>query len=470
MEVEAPHATEAEQVILGTCMARPQMVAEFAAMLTPEMFYDTAHGDIFQAIIDRWQSNEPCTPEFIIRDFRHDERFVGKNQTLDLRYIIRLKHEIDRSIAPQDTRALAGAVVEMAARRSLLGILDESRWDLEMNPAMTAQDAIDKLAAQQMGAMEGFASAARRESSPKDALLEYMFAPGAPFVASGLESLDAVITGFRRGNSIIIGGRPSMGKTALAVFLAYMAARRSEPTVFYSYEMTLEELTARLVSLILAVQGKTVPYTAILGKRDRLREMEDVKRALDHLERCPLVLVNASGMTVESLRADVQRQKTKFALAGKRLGMAVVDYLGLIAPTPGIKERIQQIGHISRGLKAIAKHIDIPMVTLAQLNRANEQRQDKRPQLSDLRESGDIEQDADTVIFVHRESYYLEREGRKKSGGEQVAHESAVASIAGEVEFLVPKNRHGAVKTVLLGCDLPVNNFYDIGKDHYAEN
>lgn len=457
-EISPPHAIEAEQVILGTCMSRPATVAEFAAILTADMFYDTLHADIYQAIIDRYQSGEPCQPEFIMRDFRNDAR-LQKGQPIDLRYIIRLKHQIDTSVAPTDPRALALLVLEAAAKRTVMTILDESRWDLEMNPAMTAQEAIDRLSAQNMGAMEGFAGVMKREASPKIAMLEYMASGGDPLVSTGLRDLDAVLSGFGPGESIILGGRPSMGKTAEGLFIALQSARRGEAVVFYSYEMSLVEITARCVSLLLAERGIRVPYTVIRGKRDKLHEMDKVKAALDTLEALPLIVVIANGMTIDTVRADVLRQKTKLALAGKRLTLAVIDYLGLIRAPEKIRERIQQIGYISRSIKDMAKHAGIPVLTLAQLNRALEGRQDKRPQLSDLRESGDIEQDADTVMFIHRESYYLARDSGKAGNA---SHQIVTEAAMGEAEIIVAKNRHGPVKVVKIGCDLPVNRFYDL--------
>jgi len=458
--ISPPHAVEAEQTILGACMARPSTVAEFGAMLTPDMFYDPLHADIYQAILDRWQAGEPFTPEFIMRDMRHDARFADKHG-IDLKYISRLRQQLFMTPFP-DAAPLAGLVIEMAARRSLLSILEESKWDLEMNPAMTAQEAIDRLAAQQLGAMEGFVGAVKREASAKVAMLEYMSSGGTPLVSTSLSTLDAVLSGFGPGESIILGGRPSMGKTALGLAVALQAARRGEPVVFYSYEMSLVEITARCVSMLLAERGIRVPYTVIRGKRDKLHEMEKVKDALDILDGLPLIIVIANGMTIDTLRADVLRQKTKLALTGKRLTLAVIDYLGLIRAPEKVRERIQQIGYISRSIKDMAKHAGIPVLTLAQLNRALEGRQDKRPQLSDLRESGDIEQDADTVMFIHRESYYLARDAGKASNA---GHQMTVETSMGDAEVIVSKNRHGPVKVVKVGVDLPVNRFFDLHEE-----
>lgn len=461
-QIAPPHAVEAEQTVLGLCMARPQSVAEFAAMLTADMFYDTLHADLYECIISRWQANEPFSPEFVMRDMRNDARFADKQNGIDIRYVSRLRSQVDWMGPFPASQPLAALVVEAAAKRTLMTILDESRWDLEHNPAATAQDAIDRLAAQNMGMMEGFAAATRRERSVKESFIEYLYAADVPFVSSGLDSVDDVLGGgFRRGNSIIVGGRPSMGKSLLALFFAYMAARRGEPTVFYSYEMEIDELVGRTVSLMLARQSLNVPFSAIMAKRSDIREIAEVKRALDHLEQMPLIFVNAAGMSIEALRGDILRQKTKLAMAGKRLSLAVIDYLQLIAPTTGIKERIHQIGHISRGLKTTAKHADLPIVTLSQLSRANEQRQDKMPQLSDLRESGDIEQDADIVGFVHRESYYTEREMKKVEGAEKLALEAKLLTQIHEVDLFFAKNRHGPVRIVPLGVDLPTNRFYD---------
>lgn len=465
VQISPPQAVEAEQSVLGLCMARPQMVAEFASMLTADMFHDPLNADIYQAVLDRFQAGEPYTPEYVMRDMRGDPRW--SQIPAGLKYIQALRADfliMDPKWVPE-AAPLAGLIIEAAAKRSLGLVLDETSDALTGTPGITAQEAVDRLLSAGPGTMEGFALAQRREKNLRESFIEYLYAQDEPFVSTGLVSLDAVIGGFRRGNSIIIGGRPSMGKSLQAVFHAYMAARRGEATVFYSYEMTVEELTGRIVSLMLARDGKNVPYAAMMNKRADLREIDDVKRTLGHLEGLPLILVDAAGMTIEAIRADILRQKMRLALKRQRLALAVVDYLQLVAPTAGIKERIQQIGHISRGLKGAAKHADIPIITLSQLSRANEQRQDKVPQLSDLRESGDIEQDADTVMFIHREAYYTEREMKKAEGAERMGLEARLGAQIHEADVLVAKNRHGPVRPVTVGVDLPTNRFYDIERE-----
>jgi len=461
--ISQPHAVEAEQSVIGLCMWRADTVADFASMLTADMFHDPLHADLYQCILDRWQAGEPYSAEFIMRDMRNDLRFA-KGGALDLAYIQRLRNDfivMDRHWRP-DVAPLAGVIIEAAAKRTLGDVLDESRADLAHSSSVTAQEVVDRLMALGPSTMEGFPSARRREKSPKDSFIEYLYSEDEPFISTGLSTLDSVIGGFRRGNSIIVGGRPSMGKSLAALFFAYMAARRGEPTVFYSYEMSVEEITGRTVSLMLARGGSDLHYTTLMGKRSEVREIDQVKAALDHLEQIPLIIVDAAGMTIEAIRADLLRQKLRLAIKRQRLAFAVVDYLQLIAPTDGIRERIQQVGHISRGLKGAAKHADIPILTLSQLSRANEGRPDKLPQLSDLRESGDIEQDADTVIFAHRESYYTEREMKKLEGADRLALQAKLSQQINEFDAVVAKNRHGPVRTVTLGVDLATNRFWDI--------
>ncbi|MCG8511826.1 MAG: replicative DNA helicase, partial [Rhodospirillales bacterium] len=293
-------------------------------------------------------------------------------------------------------------------------------------------------------------------------------------VASGFTDLDKMLGGLHPSDLIILAGRPSMGKTALATMIAFNAAYEHAHSKggkggvvgFFSLEMSAEQLASRILS----------EQTNISSDRMRKGELSNdefnrLVPASQALYEIPIFIDDTPALTVSALRTRARRLKRQHGLS-----MIVVDYLQLLAPAPGSRNdgRVQEVSEITRGLKTLAKELGVPVLALSQLSRAVEQRDNKRPQLSDLRESGSIEQDADVVMFIFREEYYLERDRpgqRPEESGEKFAEreldwEKRLDAVRNIAEVIVAKQRHGPIGTIKLLFEGAFTRFRDLDQNH----
>jgi replicative DNA helicase len=285
---------------------------------------------------------------------------------------------------------------------------------------------------------------------------------------TGLESLNAKIGGLHKSDLIIVAGRPGMGKSALGTNIAFAAARRfladmqdgieapksaGAPVALFSLEMSADQLATR----ILAEQSGISSENLRMGRISQ-QEFRQLARAAAELQSLPLYIDDTPGLTIAALRTRARRLKRQ-----RGIGLVVVDYLQLLQGTSksGDSNRVQEISEISRGLKQLAKEIDVPVIGLSQLSRAVEQREDKRPQLSDLRESGSIEQDADIVLFIYREDYYLAAKQPAEDHPDFAAWQEEMGRAYGRAEVIVAKQRHGATGKVRLRFDSRITKFSD---------
>jgi replicative DNA helicase len=302
---------------------------------------------------------------------------------------------------------------------------------------------------------------------------------------TGLDSLNTKIGGLHKSDLVIVAGRPGMGKSALGTNMAVASARRflrdteegieasksaGAPVVMFSLEMSADQLATR----ILAEQSGITSENLRTGRITQ-HEFRDLARAAAELQSLPLYIDDTPGLTIAALRTRARRLKRQ-----KGIGMVIVDYLQLLQGTGrnGHENRVQEISEISRGLKTLAKELDVPVLGLSQLSRAVEQREDKRPQLSDLRESGSIEQDADIVLFIYREDYYVKgvevemptpEEAEKNPQQRQKYEEwdSKYQSVKGKAEIIVAKQRHGSTGIVRVRFDGRTTKFSDAVDDSY---
>ena len=302
-------------------------------------------------------------------------------------------------------------------------------------------------------------------------------------VTTGLDGVNAKIGGLHKSDLSILAGRPGMGKTSLATNMAFACAQRfvrdqedgidpaksaGAPVAFFSLEMSADQLATR----ILAEQSGISSENLRMGKISQ-QEFRHLARAASELSNLPLYIDDTPGLTIAALRARARRLKRQ-----KGIGMIVVDYLQLLSGSgkgSSGDNRVQEISEISRGLKQLAKELDLPVMALSQLSRAVEQREDKKPMLSDLRESGSIEQDADIVMFVYREDYYVAaREPKRPMDGDDAKihedHEQWARDmnrVYGLAELIVAKQRHGATGKVRLKFDSRITKFSDATDDNY---
>ncbi|HIP22259.1 MAG TPA: replicative DNA helicase, partial [Rhodobacteraceae bacterium] len=284
--------------------------------------------------------------------------------------------------------------------------------------------------------------------------------------------MDKKLGGLHPSDLLILAGRPSMGKTSLATNIAYNIAKTYQKGIlqdgsegainggvvgFFSLEMSADQLAARILS-----EAARIPSHKIrAGDLDETEFRRFVEAAKD-LEKCPLFIDDTAALPISTLAARARRLKRRHGL-----DVLVIDYLQLIRPATAKDSRVNEVSEITQGLKAIAKELNIPVIALSQLSRAVESRDDKRPMLSDLRESGSIEQDADVVMFVYREDYYKERE---KPGEHDIdkmlAWQDEMSQIMGKAEVIIGKQRHGPIGTVHLNFEAEFTTFHDPPKPH----
>lgn len=285
-------------------------------------------------------------------------------------------------------------------------------------------------------------------------------------VATGLKDIDRMLGGLHPSDLLIIAGRPSMGKTALATNIAFNAAKAENTVLFFSLEMSSEQLATRILS-----EQAEIPSDRIRRGEIKDDEFQRIVIASQELHRTSLYIDDTPALTVSALRTRARRLKRK-----GNLDLVVVDYLQLMHSglTKRTDNRVQEISEITRGLKTLAKELDVPVLALSQLSRQVENRDNKRPQLADLRESGSIEQDADVVMFIFREEYYLEKDKPQRDFDEDSAHysdkfekwqekKSEVENIA---EVIIAKQRHGPTDSINLYFDGALTRFADFDRHH----
>lgn len=452
--VELPCNREAEQALLGALLLNNEVFSRVAHLIAAEDFYEPVHAMIFEAIAKFVSDGKKANPVTIQGAIRLMD--MGGVDTRE--YVSRLAASATTISGAPD---YALSVVEAAHRRALISAADEIKAralvaDVMNPPAKMVDDAMTALAA-----IGGAGKAAHAETvSVGSAAAQFIeraqeIAAGrlkVDLIKTGIGALDRTLGGIARGNLVIIAGRPGQGKSALALQIA-LNISRSAPVLYLSLEMTNDEFAQRaLSSLAYDAHQTELGYSMLRDprglKRHDLQRLADAER---QLREYGLMLHDEPGVTIEQVALRASMVASRLSVQGKALSAVVVDHLGLIRRPKGIASTVHQIEAITNALKEMAKRLNVPVFALSQLNRAVEQRDDKRPQLSDLRDSGSIEQDADAVIGVYRDDYYTNR-------NLWVATETQAAPKGPNViEALVLKNRHGTTGPVELWCDMPHN-------------
>ncbi|WP_281967898.1 replicative DNA helicase [Roseovarius nanhaiticus] len=456
-----PHSIEAEQQLLGAILTNNDVFDRIASIIGPQHFYDPVHARIFETASARIAKNNLASPVTLKAFMEEDE---GLKELGGPAYLVNLA---GAAISTYAVRDYAQMIYDLAIRRELINLGHDiagkaARMDVDSEPKdqiVEAEQMLYKLSEQ--GQTEsGFQSFLKAVSDAVNvANAAYQREGGLAGVSTGLIDMDKKLGGLHKSDLLILAGRPSMGKTSLATNLAFNIAKayrrgtRPDGTEgaieggvvgFYSLEMSAEQLAARVLS-----EASEVPSEQI--RRGDMTEGE-FRRFVDaakQLESCPLYIDDTPALPISQLAARARRLKRTHGL-----DVLIVDYLQLVRGTGRSENRVNEISEITMGLKAIAKELDIPVIALSQLSRQVESREDKRPQLSDLRESGSIEQDADVVMFVFREEYYAERE---KPGDEKLeemaAWQERMERLHGKAEVIIGKQRHGPIGTVELSFE-----------------
>ncbi len=479
-----PQNIEAEAALLGAMMIDNRLVEDIQLKLKPHHFFEPLHGRIYEGILRLTDRNMIANPVTLRPLFDGDEAIKEVGGPA---YLAQLTGSGAAIIGARD---FALQIYDLALLRALIGVgreLVESALDTSDEVAPLAQieraeTELYKVAEE--GGADGKAKSFGEATKLAVEMAERALNSGGHLsgMTTGLEGINAKIGGLHRSDLTVLASRPGMGKTSLATNMAFAAAQRYareiedgiEPgksagaaVAFFSLEMSADQLATR----ILAEQSGIPSEDLRMGKISQ-QQFRQLARAAGDLSTLPLYIDDTPGLTIAALRARARRLKRQ-----KGIGMVVVDYLQLLQGTGknSNENRVQEISEISRGLKQLAKELDLPVLALSQLSRAVEQREDKRPQLSDLRESGSIEQDADIVLFIYREDYYVaSREPKRPVEGDEAkiheAHEEwarDMGRVYGLAELLVSKQRHGATGKVRMKFDAHITKFSDAADDNY---
>jgi replicative DNA helicase len=411
----APHNIEAEQALLGAILINNDAFYRVSDFLEPTHFYEGLHQKLFELSASLIRANKIASPVTLKTFLPPDLDFGGMTGS---QYLARLAAEATTVINAED---YGRTVYDLAIRRDLIRIGEDMvnvAYDapVDLAPRDQIEDAERRLyELAETGRYDGgFQSFATALTTAVDmAAKAYQRDGKLSGIATGLSDLDRMMGGLQHSDLVILAGRPGMGKTALATNIAYNVARayrgetRPDGTIetlnggivgFFSLEMSSEQLATRII----AEQAEIASYKIRRGEIDP-SEFDQIAQVAREMEAMPLYIDQTGGLSIAQLAARARRLKRQ-----RGLDMLVVDYIQLLQGSSKKGEsRVQEVTEITTGLKALAKELNVPIVALSQLSRQVESRDDKRPQLSDLRESGSIEQDADVVMFVYREEYYL---------------------------------------------------------------
>ena len=479
-----PANIEAEVAFLGAVLIDNRVIEELGTPLAPAHFFEPVHGRIYERILQLMDRKAVVTPVTLRPYFEADEALRALGGTA---YLARLTADGQGLMAP---RVLAEQIYDLALLRELVkvgrelveGAMDTSESVEPLEQIEAAEAALYKVAegAGNQNEAQSFGQATRTAISG----IEKAFNSGGHVAGktTGLDSVNQRIGGLHDSDLIILAGRPGMGKTSLATNIAFNAADRlmtdaalgigpdksiGTGVVFFSLEMSADQLATR----VLAEQSGISSSALRMGKISR-EDFQQLSFASQRLAQLPLFIDDTPGLTIAGLRARARRLKRRH-----EIGHVIVDYLQLLQGSGrSTDNRVNEISEISRGLKTLAKELHVPVIALSQLSRAVEQREDKRPQLSDLRESGSIEQDADMVWFVFREDYYHQAKEPKEPTpsdppGVHEAHATWVAEmerVNGLSELIIAKQRHGSTGKVRLRFEARITKFTDLAPEELA--
>jgi replicative DNA helicase len=472
----APHNIEAEQALLGAILVNNEAFYRVSDFLEPKHFLETIHQRVFELAASLIRAGKLATPVTLKTFLPAELDIAGLSLN---QYLARLAAEATTIINAED---YGRTVYDLSIRRDLITIgegMVNLAYDapVDATPQSHIEDAERKLyELAEAGRYEsGFQRFAQALTTAVDlAALAYQRDGNLSGLATGLTDLDSRMGGLQSSDLIILAGRPGMGKTALATNIAYNVARawagetRTDghmATVnggivgFFSLEMSAEQLATRIIS-----EQTGIPSNKIRRGAIDEADFEKIKDVSIELQNLPFYVDETGGLSIGQLAARARRLKRQ-----RGLDLLVIDYIQLLQGTTrrSSENRVQEVTEITTRLKALAKELNVPIVALSQLSRQVEAREDKRPQLSDLRESGSIEQDADVVLFVFREEYYHQMRKPTEASREKFAEWLAEGErVGGKAEVIIGKQRHGPTGTIELQFDAAVTRFANLDSAH----
>ncbi len=470
----APHNVEAEQALLGAILVNNEAFYRVSDFLEGEHFYEPIHREIYEVCGKIIRAGKTATP-ITAKTFLPDDLVVDVTMS---HYLARLAAEATTVLNAFD---YGRSIYDLAIRRSLILVGEEMvetaySADVDSTPEKQIEDAEKHLfdlaeRGRYDGGFQGFNAALRDaiemagEAYHRDGSLSG--------TATGLTDLDRLMGGLQRSDLIILAARPAMGKTSLATNIAFNVARayKAEPTPdghmktvnggcvgFFSLEMSAEQLATRILAEQAEISSSDI-------RRGNIHESQFSKLVdtSNLMSQVPLFIDDTGGLNIAQLMARARRLKRQ-----KGLDLLIIDYLQLLSGSSKRSDnRVQELTEITTGLKALAKELEVPIIALSQLSRQVENRDDKRPQLADLRESGSIEQDADVVLFVYRDEYYLKNKEPKEGSPEHLQWQGEMDLVHGRADVIIGKQRHGPTGTIQLSFEAQFTRFSNLAKSDY---
>ncbi len=458
-----PHSIEAEQALLGAILINNDALGEIIGVVAEDDFFEPVHGRVFAAAAHLWKEGRSATPVTVKQYFENDGALADVGGAS---YIARLAGAAVTTINAPD---YAKTIRDLSLRRQLIAYGEQMVEDCQ-TPEVTRdgndilaelQERLDSLNA--TGQRGGSALVTTAADATMAAIERAYQTKGTlSGVTTGLGDLDRRLGGLQAGDLVILAGRPSMGKSALAIHIADSAALAGHTVGLVSLEMMPQQIIMRLLARRTGIPFEDQRRGTI--DANQFLQLDAARHKIDDL---PLLIETEAGLGVAQIAARARALKRR-----RGLDLLIIDYLGLIRPAREFAKapKVYQIEETTQACKDLAKALNIPVLLLSQLNRQVEQRDNKRPMLSDLRDSGALEQDADQVIFAYREEYYLERNQPDPGDGEaQSKWEVAMAKAANKTELIIAKNRHGATGSIAVFGDMATGKFGSLeGRDGSA--
>jgi replicative DNA helicase len=477
----APHNLEAEQALLGAILVNNEAHDRVSGFLEPRHFFDPLHAQIYETAAKLIAAGKQATP-ITLKTFFESAEPIGSGLSVPA-YLGQLAANATTII---NVRDYGRTIYDLATRRQLIVIGEDmvnAAYDspVDFPPKEQIEEAETRLfsLAETGKYGQGFATFHSALATAIDmASNAYQRDGGLSGISTGFRGLDSKLGGLQASDLIILAGRPAMGKSSLATNIAFHVAKarvrslQERPDLrhenpahdgavvgLFSLEMSAEQLATRILS-----EQSEIPSEKIRRGMIDEAEFKRLVKASEEMSTLPLYIDQTGGLSVAQLAARARKLKRQ-----QHLGLIIVDYLQLLTGSlrRASEGRVQEVSEITTSLKALAKELNVPVIALSQLSRAVENREDKRPQLADLRESGSIEQDADVVMFVYREEYYVERTKPAEGTPEFQTWMVKMQACSGKAEVIVGKQRHGPVGTIDLQFDGAYTRFSDLAHDAY---
>ncbi len=455
---ELPNNIEAEQSVIGSILVSNEIFDEINMIVTSKNFYDPMHQKIFNAIEKLIYSGMLANPITLKNYFEKEKDEINVPD-----YLIKITKF---STSSRQTIEYSKLIYDLFVKRELIKISESIIDTAKLNDLdHDGQSIIENFEKSLFDLAEkgSFSSSLVKFDEAMKMTIEmasnaYKNDEGIVGVPTGLTDLDDRLGGLHKSDLLIIAGRPSMGKTALATNIAFNAAKRIQEDgrksiiAFFSLEMSSEQLSTRILAEQSRIKSNDI-------RRGRISEEQFDKfiETSKNISELPLYIDETPAISIAALSNRARRIKRLYGL-----DMVVIDYIQLMRASNFREGRVQEISEITQGLKALAKELSVPVLALSQLSRAVEQRDDKKPQLADLRESGSIEQDADVVMFVYREAYYLERKEPRPATVEHAEWQSKMNEVSNLAEIIIGKQRHGPTGNIMLEFEAMFTKFKDI--------